>query len=309
MNKKYFLFFLLIFSKTYTESKIVGLIPARNEAPFIEQCLRALALYTDAIVYLDDASTDNTLKIVQSLASELNIEQIISKKRWYRDEPGDRNKLLQAGREIGGTHFIVIDADEMLTANFLQNNFLRKKILELQPGEKICLNWIQLWRSLDYYRFDNSVWTNNYKDFIFCDDTICSYNSEFIHTSRTPYTGGKIFTYTGYKHGMLHFQFVNWRNLLIKQAWYRCLERIRQPNKSDKAINERYAPSKNENQLGTSPSPSYWFNKYNFFDRTICDRPEQWKEKQILEWFEQYGQEHFAGLDIWDVNWSSEFKQ
>jgi len=306
MIKKIFLLLsFFAYNITATESKIVGLVPARNEAPFIEQCLRALSLYADAIVYLDDASTDNTVEIVQSLAKACNIEKIIVKEKWYRDEPGDRNKLLQAGREIGGTHFIVIDADEMLTANFLEDNFLREQILKLQPGEKIKLNWIQLWRSLDHYRFDGSVWTNNYKDFIFCDDGTACYNSEFIHTGRTPPMKGKVFTYKGYQHGMLHFQFVNWRNLLIKQAWYRCLEKIRLPDKSDTAINQRYAPSKDEKDLGTLPSPSYWFDGYSFFDPTVCNRPEGWREKQMLGWFAEYGEDFFRGLDIWDVKWGA----
>lgn len=306
--KKYIVLISILFLTTNlsAHSKIVGLIPARNEAPIIGQCLRALALYTDAIVYLDDASTDDSVAIVQSLADEYHVEKIITKESWYRDEPGDRNKLLQAGREIGGTHFIVIDADEMLSANCLDNDFLRTTILNLKPGERIRLNWILLWRSIDNYRFDNSIWTNNYKDFIFCDDGQCSYSSEFIHTARTPSNlKGTTYTVTGYNKGMLHFQFVNWRNLLIKQAWYRCLEKIRQPKKRDAAINERYAPSKDEKDLGTKPAPYFWFEGYTFFDKKVFNRPEQWREKQVLEWFEQYGQHYFSGLDIWDIDWGA----
>lgn len=295
-----------------TTPKIVGLIPVRNESPIIEQCLRALALYTDAIVCLDDASTDNTLEIIRSLADKYHIERIITKEVWHLDEPGNRNKLLQAGREIGGTHFIAIDADEVLTANFLndkdedEDNELRKMILQLKPGEKIKLNWILFWRSVNNYRFDNSIWTHNYKNFIFCDDGKCSHNSEFIHTPRTPGNlKGKIYTVKGYDRGMLHFQFVNWRNLLVKQAWYRCLERIRQPKKSDKAINQRYAPSKNEKNLGLRQSHADWLEGYSFFDSTVYDRPEGWREKQVLGWFQEYGKDHFAGLDIWDIDWAS----
>ena len=147
-------------------AKIVGLIPARNESHIIEQCLHALSLYTDAIVYLDDASDDNSVEIVESIAKKYHVERIIKKKIWYRDEPGDKNALLKVGREIGGTHFIVIDADEMFTANCLDNNFLRNKIVALQPGDCLKFVWIQLWRSTQQYRFDNSIWTWNYKDFV-----------------------------------------------------------------------------------------------------------------------------------------------
>jgi len=307
INKNILLLILLTTSiGLQAQSKIVGLVPARNESPIIQQCLRALALYTDAIVYLDDASTDDTLDKVRSVAQECNVEKIIAKEVWYRDEPGDRNKLLQAGRDIGGTHFIVIDADEMLTANCLKNNYLRKIILSLKPGDDLRLNWILAWKSTDKYRFDKSMWTYNYKDFIFCDDGKCYYNSEFLHTRRTPSNlSGKLYTLTGYTYGMLHFQFVNWRNLLVKQFWYHCLERIRQPNKSDAAINARYAPTLDTTGVETKPAPSYWFDAYTFFDPSVYKLPEEWREKQVVGWFDEYGRDHFAGLNIWDINWGS----
>ncbi len=285
--------------------KIVGLVPARNEKHTIGTCLKVLSLYTDAIVYLDDASDDNTVSVVESLAADCNIEKIIKKPQWYRDEPGDRNKLLQIGRQIGGTHFIVIDSDEIFTANCLDKNFLRNKILDLRPGERLKLNWIQLWRGIDKYRFDTSVWTWNYKDFIFCDDGVCSYNSEFIHTPRTPNNlKGKTHTLTGYQYGVMHFQFVNWRNLLIKQAWYRCLERIRDPKKPVYKINQRYAASKNENKLSTKIAPHQWFNKYNkLVNLQVYEEPEYWRERQIINWFKTFGKEYFKDLDIWDIDW------
>lgn len=288
------------------QQKIIGLVPARNEKNIIAQCLRALALFTDAIVYLDDASTDETPDIVESLAKELGIERILRKKEWVRDEPRDRNALLNAGRELGGTHFIVIDADEALTANLLEGQNLRKAILSLKPGDRLALNWIQLWRSSERYRFDNSVWTWNYKDIIFCDDGQCSYSSEFIHTPRVPESlKGSRYIIEGYDAGLLHFQFVNWRNLLLKQAWYRCLEHIREPGKPVEEINERYAPSKDENGLGLKPTPKRWFDRYPFFDRSIFDLPDAWRAKQILGWFEEFGKEYFSKLDIWDVDWTS----
>jgi glycosyltransferase involved in cell wall biosynthesis len=287
-------------------AKIVGLVPARNESIFIAQCLKALALYTDSIVYLDDASDDGSLAIVEALAQECRVEKIITKKVWYRDEPGDRNALLQAGRALGGTHFICLDADEMFTANCLNNNFLKKQILALRPGERLQLTWIQLWRKYTQYRFDSSVWTNCCGAFIFCDDQECFFESEFIHTSRTPQNlSGKIYTLEPYKYGVLHFQFINWRNLLIKQAWYRCLERIRNPNKPLSEINARYAPSKNEDGLALKKSPQEWFRRYSFFDSTAFDKSEKWREAQILSWFTAYGVDFFRDLDIWDIDWST----
>ena len=37
-----------------------------------------------------------------------------------------RTDVLEAGRSSGGTHFIVVDADEILTDNYRKNNRLRE---------------------------------------------------------------------------------------------------------------------------------------------------------------------------------------
>jgi hypothetical protein len=50
-----------------------------------------------SVIYLDDASTDNSIEIVQSLAEECRVEQILTKKTWHRDEPNDRNMLCKQG--------------------------------------------------------------------------------------------------------------------------------------------------------------------------------------------------------------------
>lgn len=286
------------------QNKIVGLIGVRNESFFIEQCLRALACYTDAIVILDDASDDDTVAIVESLQEECNIERIIKKKVWYRDEPGDRNKLLAAGREIGGTHFICIDADEMLTANCMKDNRLREYILDLAPGDTLSLFWIQLWRGIEQYRFDNSVWTYNTKEIIFCDDGTATYTSEFIHTKPVPHLTRSKKVIQTYQYGLLHFQFVNWQNLLIKQAWYRCLERIRLPEKPVGEINRRYAATVDEKDLKTRPALKEWFQGYNFFDPSKFEKNETWRTNQIQQWFATYETNYFKDLDIWNIDWN-----
>lgn len=292
---------------TAAAPRIIGLVHARNEQNIITQCLKALSLYTDAIVYLDDASTDETLKRVREISNECRIERIITKERWLRDEPGDRNALLAAGRKIGGTHFIQLDADEMFTSNLLVNNYLRERILELRPGDSLALTLIHLWRSVNSYRRDRSQWSNDNRPFIFCDDNNCNYTSDFIHTKRVPENlTGTIRRIEGYEYGVMHFQFVHWDNLLIKQAWYRCLEHIRQPQKPVDEINRRYAPSKDEAGIHLEPSPSNWFAGYPFFDPYVFDIPEKWRKQQVAEWFQTHGTEFFRELDIWDVEWNGE---
>lgn len=361
--------------------KIIGLMAVRNEAQIVANALRALALYTDAIVVLDDASQDDTVAVLKQLQAECKIATIIEKTVWYRDEPGDKNRLLQAGRALGGTHFIMIDADEVFTANLLENGLLRQKILALQPGDKLSVTWINLWRAPDQYRYDFSVWSGGEVDAAFCDDGVCFYDSAFIHTPRTPqnlagtkydlvvdnqnfdllnrvladpklqllnnnyrskcrnnvalqrclydalvyrqlplaaaaahcrqnfyYANGKSLVgcyRRDFTVGLLHFQFVNWDNLLVKQAWYRCLEKIRNPQVDVVKLNQIYGESKREKGLRCLPVPASWYAGYQrFFDKTVYLKAQSYYRPQVLQWFQEYGQAFFRDLDIWDIAWS-----
>jgi FkbM family methyltransferase len=284
--------------------KIIALIPARNEAARLPFCLRALKPYVDAVVYLDDCSDDDSVKVVESLAAECRVERIISKTVWHRDEPGDRNALLDAGRKLGGTHFVVIDADEAFTANCAKDNYLRRLVLSLRPGESLTLSWIQLWRSLGQYRFDQSQWTYAAKAFAFCDDGHSAYQSGFIHTQRVPkgLTGRNI-PVVNYVHGLLHFQFVNWPNLQIKQAWYRCMERTRPPRRSAAEINTQYAPSEDETGLELRDAPADWLEGYVGLDAGVFAARDKRRVREVLAWFREHGVKCFADLDIWRVDW------
>jgi glycosyltransferase involved in cell wall biosynthesis/predicted O-methyltransferase YrrM len=287
-----------------TAKKIVALIPVKNEAVRISFCLKAVASFADAICIYDDDSDDNTLEIIESLSSECRVERVIRNRYWHYDEGKYRQALLDAGREIGGTHFIVLDADEAFTSNLSRNNFLKEMILSLKPGDHLQLVWIQLWRSVAYYRHDRSVWTNNYKSFVFADDGKCTYTDQQFHLLRVPSDlTGRAYRIEGYETGVLHFQFINWRNLLIKQAWYRCLELILNPEKPIDEINRLYAPSKDERDIQLQPANPAWFRYYDFFNAEVLMKSESWRERQIISWFEQYGRDYFAGLDIWDIDW------
>lgn len=270
-------------------------MPARNEGAKIQFALRALAQQTDAIVYLDDCSIDDTLTQVEKCREECRVERILTKDRWVRDEPADRNRLLQAGREIGGTHFIVIDADEALTSNFLEGGLLKKRILDLTPGDQLALRWIHLWRNVDSFRTDGDKGISRFKYCIFCDDRKAVYSSEFIHTSRIPRVKGRKHRLDG-PFGLLHFQFVDWNNLVLKQKWYRWLERVYQPEKPIVDILKRYNKSDDENGLVTEPCPREWLETYPFLDSAVFHEPDNWRLQQMDEWAAEKGADYFSGL-------------
>lgn len=284
--------------------RIVGLVAGRNEAGRIAFCLGALSRLTDAIVYLDDCSTDGTADVVEAGARKWGVERIVRKRLWVRDEPKDRNTLLAEGRRIGGTHFVAVDVDEAFTANCLRGGALRNAILDLAPGDCVAVRWIHPWRGIDRFRCDDSPYSSTFKPLIFADDGRSAYESDFIHTPRAPAgLSGARLALTDRRYGLLHFQFVNWRNHMMKQAWYRCLERIRHPARTAEEINRFYSVTKDESGLVLAPIAPEWIAGYEGLDLSVWNAPETWRERQILDWFGEHGVGRFVDLDIWDAGW------
>ena len=309
------LFTMLLVSHTihqsiYADSKIVGCMQVRNEENCVEQALRLLKLYVDKLIVLNDGSTDATAQILQALLQEGIVDEILTNQisLWeLGSESDNQQKLLEAVRAHGGTHIVWIDADEIISANCLDNNYLRNFILSLKPGESASLKHQNLWRSPYVYRADNSPYALFWRNAIFCDYPGASFSTSALHGSRYPSPlPGKHYRVPE-EYVILHFQFVNWKNLLIKQAWYRCLEHVKKIQ-SVRAINERYRESKNEKGIVVKPIRPEWFAGYQeieLLDVSVYDKPVAWRLEQVRGWFKKYGKKYFKELDIWDVDWKS----
>lgn len=239
MKKKFIILTILSIIFIKAAPKIVGLIPVRNEEKLIEICLRSLSFYTDSIIVLDDASQDNTLKIIESLKHECRIEKIIRKKIWKRDELGDKKLLLSEGRKIGGTHFIVLDADEIFTSCCSEHNWLRTQILKMKPGQVMSFPMVNLWNDIFTYRDDEIFSPKNKKwiiSCVFCDDGKADYcynkaagPSKTIHVARVPKNinnENSNIIINNLNHCLIHFKMVNLIEMCDKRAWYMCLEFI-----------------------------------------------------------------------------------
>lgn len=326
-NKKNFLrsyFIIIILSHPMLYSfYVVGLIQVKNEADIIEYALRALALHTDAIIILDDASEDNTIEVVKELAKELNIIEILAnnKSEWvYGSEVTNRQKLLDVGRKHKGTHFIEIDADEIFTTHCAENQWLRKKLFSLKKGQILQIPLINLWKSFEFYR---SKFTDNFPDICYCtigycDDGISdlSYNlrfshANFLHFGRFPARYPEeypLFVYeSDINHSLLHLPFINWENVIIKKTWIIMLEIVRLQEKlynkkrfpKGRTINDVsnfYQSFHNyeSKEVTLKPTPLSWLN-YSFFkEEPYYKKIAHAKLNEIYKWIDTYGYEYFA---------------
>jgi len=287
--------------------KVICLVPFKNEEWIIPTFLSNVLPVVDEIIAIDDGSTDHGPELLRAAGVHVYQNEVNVKAGWA--ELDIRNRLLSLGREHGGTHFLCLDADETMTSNFAKTATRLYK--QLKPGQKVTMQWLALWKCVDHYREDSSVWTNNFKDFLFCDDGEMEYPPVWMHTPRTPgdsIKGENMFALNP-KHGAVaHFQFSNWCRFQLKQAWYRCAEKVKDPNLSDEAINQKYAHAFERNKVILKALPDSW--KVGMVMPDIpFDAPPSWHLSLIEDYFDEYGIESFNGLDIFHVKEIAELRK
>ena len=291
--------------------KVIALLPFRNEEWCLPSYLHNTTKIVDEIIAIDDGSIDNSAKILEDAGAKVYSSEKLIKFNSGWSEGSIRAELLKLGREAGGTHFVCLDADETFT-NPLVENF-QELIPQLQPGEKMSLQWLALWKSYSSYRHDATVWSNNWKDFVVCDDPSLSYNhNQHMHVGRTPVSVSDVNNESWRRleneHGaVMHFQFSAYNNFQLKQCWLRCSELIQEPH-NFQGINIKYSITLLEQNVGLEEMPKSWYDgivlpKVENFD------PE-WKDSSfvradllpgIYKYFEDYGVEFFENLNIWHV--------
>ncbi len=275
--------------------KIIALLPVKNEGWILPTYLSSVKKIVDKIISIDDGSTDNSKKILQNAGALVYENKKIVKSGWA--EHSIRQKLLQLGREHGGTHFICLDADEIFSENFIKNG--RQSIKNLKPGQKLFFRWVNLWKSTQEYRNDSSPFGKVIKDFIFCDDKNSLHDYAFLGVGRTPGKASpeKSIFWPEKEGVIIHFQFSAWKMTQLKQAWYRCSELIK-ADRNVKRINNTYAISLDNPTAKLSPIPPKWLDGIEL-PKNIPQT--SWHLDKILDWFDEYGIEFFEPLQIWHI--------
>ena len=286
--------------------KIIALIPFRNEDWILEACLSSLRPWVDEIIGCDDRSTDQSASIFERYGGIVVAGRTAPGTDW--DVFRLRQLLLEEGRARDGTHFICLDADEAITSHRVP--VLKNQIAQMKPGHKLRLQWLALWKNSRQYRDDASVWSNNYKDFIFCDDGSTPHDRNFLCEGRTP--GPNLDEQTARVPpdvaAVLHFQFVPWNRFQMKQAWYRCLELIHAPG-SSRIINAKYKITLDDSYAQCVTIPPQWVAGLRIPD-AIEELPASWHRDEVLAFFDRHGIEFFVPLEIWHIpELASEFEK
>lgn len=281
--------------------KLIGLLLVRNEEWILRACIDAASRWCDGLAIMQDRCTDNTYSIVGNMTRDGKDSRTFAPSGENWNEMDLRQSLLESGRALGGTHFAMIDADEMLTHNLLPH--IRQWCEGLMPGDVLDLPMIVPHRGLDRYRDDMSVWSNR-NDFsvAFADRPDLTWKPRdqgYQHHARCPQGAGvHVRPLSGPKDGgVFHLQWASWERLLNKHRAYKIMERIRWPNReSVQEVDRKYSQALDETGLRTRPIPAEWWGDYKKDQINLNHRP--W----YMDECERMAREHpeaLEGLNLW----------
>lgn len=303
--------------------RLIGLMIVKNEDWILRLSLRAAMKWVDQMVVVDHASTDATYNIIQqvmgenpyrvnysrwddlktvqmrnSFDGEMRDVKVPDPDAWW-DEMTVRQHALDIGRKFGGTHFAIIDADEIITSNIAGG--MRQRIDLLSPGQCLDVPMLAM-RGRDKYQADDSVWSNSWLTLAFADRPDLTWKPDgdgYHHHHRKPYGADEASVrYLGSKEqgGVMHYQFANKRRLLAKHVYYRMSEHLRWPGRmSPEDLNTKYDQAlQDPMELMILPPPFRMGYDLNLIN--LDGSPYQ--EAEIKKMIDKNKREAFAGLDL-----------
>jgi len=131
--------------------RVVAYMRCKNEADILDNWLQRTSEIADAIVVLDDASQDDTYKILKSHPKVVKLFQNLDQGgRWYQVR--DLNRLLGETKKMNPEWIYFSDADELADGRLPD---MLDDLLSQQDVGQYLFREITLWRSNTHYRIDH----------------------------------------------------------------------------------------------------------------------------------------------------------
>lgn len=207
---------------------IVAMMRVRNEAATIKFAIEAIASHVDQVVVFDDHSNDDTVARIEECRSDGLPIDLIRADAWLFNESLIHQILVDRGRELGGTHFIQVDADEVLSDE-ITPGVLRAIMAAMSPGDILALPWLNLTADMGaYYSEDRIVGLlpsrglKKFKDVGFADDGFSQFPEwQYAHVNVAPFTYTRRFLSLSDSISLYHLEQINLINFVAKKDWYR----------------------------------------------------------------------------------------
>jgi hypothetical protein len=290
-------------------TKLIALTHTRNEDWVLGLSLRASLSYCDAVVVTDHLSSDRTGEILDAAAREFPDRPISVRRSEDREwrEADARQEQLERARALGGSHFVIVDADEVPTANLLPR--LRDLALRPAAGSIMSMPMISPYHCSDVYRWDGAWGEKNRIPWAFCDTPALHWkigDGYQLHR-RAPLGSrdcGKLLRRRS-AGGLFHLQFTSLARLRCKAVWYKLNETLSYPGKRTPAqLNRMYDWTLHEHdRMKKFAVPDEWWAGYRErgWLRHYTPETKPWQLREIQRIVEAHGRERFHGLDFHDV--------
>lgn len=256
--------------------KVHANVMIKDESLLLEQVLPHWNSYpVDEWVIYNDSSTDNTIDLINSgIDSKVTV---LNDNLPVFDETHYRSRMLEHSRGQGADYVIAIDADELLSSNFVDNF---KDVLQANGKYNIHYYWYNVVDSLQFIRQD-PLYLENYKSFIMPVKhtmTFDKYRDIKIHTPRTapinlPLARTK-------EYGFIHLQAINRKFYALKQLRYKHYE-YHTFNQSIGTLNAKYDPVVNGLNFMEVSTPRHIIDGISF-------DPSVYEEMLLLKGYEKY---------------------
>ena len=278
---------------------IVGLMKVRNEDWILGLSARAALRVCDKLVVLDHGSTDRTFEILAEVGAEhRNRVKVMP---WHDPvfaEMAMYEHMLGLGREWGGTHFYLVDADEVLAAHMA--DVVRNTVLSLIPREYLEVPFLSM-TGVDVAITDpGTVWRDNLLPLAWGDEPRIAFRpleDGYDWHRRLP--SGCIYPrrpwITMNQGGVLHYAWADWRRITIKAVWYKMTEVVRWPGRAPVAeLNKRYDRPL-QRRVEQSKIPGEWVD-YAGWRKHVRIGGDPWQLRDIADMIARYGWDRFEGI-------------
>jgi hypothetical protein len=284
----------------------VALTATRNEDWVLGLSLRVSLSYCDAVVITDHRSNDRTAEIIEEARTEFPDRQISVQRNeepeWM--EMDIRQEQLERGRRLGGTHFVIADADEVPTGNLLPR--LRDLALTPSRGHFVFLPTISTYHTPGVFRWDGFWGESGQLPWSFCDTWRLQYKVRHPYQlhRRAPHRAANqgCLLQGCERGGLFHLQFINKARLQSKAVWYKMTETLRYPGtRSPADLNQIYDWTlRNESEPQIREVPDDWWAPYRDrgWLRHFSPDAVSWQQAEIHKLVAQHGLMRFNGLDL-----------
>jgi hypothetical protein len=275
----------------------ICLTPTRNEAWIIQPFLAAAKLWASNVIVADQCSTDGTWQQIQSTP---NVEGIVNESSVYDEAHRQRLLLRQARRREGKRVLIALDADEALSANFMQSKEW-SRICAAPPGTVLRFRWINIlpgWKT---------AWIPPQPMACGFIDDGSDHVGERIHSRRVPWPENAPVLDLD-EIVVLHFQYVAPERATSKHRWYQAWEYMNRPEAGALRIFRQY--NHMNGSWGTDevhPVRPEWLAGYDQAGvdfRSLAAEPVTWWDREIVKMFCQHGPAYFRRVAIWNHDWN-----